>query len=137
MKHLSDQEIQKLLEEQANHDLNNTSDEKIRSYQMVFKALKEAPRGGLPLSFADTVARNAFLQAERRQQKRFWLLLLLTIALALPLTLVLLFVYQPAVTQQFITYIFSHRWIALFVLLMFGLIQFADHWLLGRKGLAN
>jgi hypothetical protein len=137
MKHLSDQEIQKLLDEQDYHKLDDTSDDVVKSYQMVFEALKESPGGGLPLSFADKVARIAVLQAERRQQRRFWLLLLFTILIALPLTLTLLFMYQPAVTQQFITYIFSHRWIALFVLLMFGLIQFADHWLLGRKGLTN
>ena len=131
MKKLTDEEIQKMLEEQqVGHP--DAHPQELHTYKLLFNALREPPEGGLSLRFADRVARLAFAEAEQRQQKRLWLWQLLTLSIALTLATILMLVYQPQAAQELFTYFYEYRWIIIFVIGMFLLIQWADYSLLRK-----
>ena len=133
MKKLTDEEIQKIIEEGSSVETNGKDTDDLRTYKLLFEALREDPAGKLSVNFADRVASKAFVQAEKRQSRQFLLLQLLSIFVALPLSVLLLSFYQPDITQQLSTYLYEARWIISFSILMFVLIQLADHTLLRQK----
>jgi len=131
MKKLTDEEIQKMVEEKQ-FDHTDAESQDLYTYKLLFDALREPPEGGLSLRFADRVARQAFVQAALRQQKRLWLLQIFTISIALPLAAILLLMYQPQVAQNLFDYFYELRWILIFAIGMYLLIQWADYSLLHK-----
>lgn len=127
MKKLTDEQIQKLVEQQQTDQVEGEAAGDLHMYRLLFDALKEEPEGGLSVNFAGRVAQEAFVQAEQRQNKRYLLLQLLSIGLTLPLLIFVLFIYQPELTHTLISYIYEARWIVVFTILMFTLIQIADY----------
>lgn len=131
MKKLTDEEIQKILEEQQfEHPEADSQD--LHTYKLLFDTLRKPPEGSVSLRFADRVARRAFAEAEQRQQKRLWLWQLLTLIIVLPLAAVLILLYQPQAAQELFAYLYKLRWIITFAISMFLLIQWADYSLLRK-----
>ncbi len=138
MKKLTDEEIQKIIEDQQYDKAGGQGEEEdLHAYRLLFEALDEAPADSLSLHFADRVAHKALIQAEQRQNLRYLLLQLLSISVAWPVSIVLLFIYQPVIYQQLSGYLYENRWIVIFSVLMYTLIQIVDYGLVrSRKNLA-
>ena len=136
MKKLTDEEIQKMIEEQQfEHPEADSRD--LHTYKLLFDALREPPEGGLSQQFAKRVARRAFAEAEQRQQNRLWLWQFLTLSIALPIAAILMLIYQPRATQEVFNYLYEFRWIIVFTLGMLLLIQWADYSLLRKYKISH
>ncbi|WPP52983.1 hypothetical protein [Catalinimonas niigatensis] len=132
MKKLTDEEIQKLLETQ-DQDLAYMDSSDAKMYQLLFEALKEEPSEGLSMSFANQVVREALNTDVQRQVRRYWLFTFVSIFVAVCVSVFFLLFYQQPAAKIFFEWILQVRWIILFGLFMFALIQLADYRLVNRK----
>ncbi len=130
MKKLTDEEIQKLLDEQAVSSFDSID---MKTYQLLFEALEEAPSEGLPMGFADQVVREAAHISLKRQIRYYWLLIGASILIALSASMAIIFFYQQPSAIKILAWLAEARWIILFGLLMFALVQVADYRLVNRK----
>ena len=132
MKKLTDKEIQELLETQ-NQKLVYTDSSDVKAYQLLFEALKEEPSEGLPMGFADQVVREAARISVQKQVRRYWLFTFLSIFIALFISIFFLLFYQQPGATLFFEWIAEVRWIVLFILFMFALVQWAAYRLIRKK----
>lgn len=132
MKKLSDKEIQELLESNMQDPSAAASDD-YKTYQLLFDTLAQAPEESLPLNFAEKVSQKAVQLSVKKQVRRYWLMLGLSILFTLSICAVSLFIYQLPAALMIYNWISEVRWIVLFSLVMLGLIQFADYWLMNKK----
>jgi hypothetical protein len=136
MKKLTDEEIQRLLETQ-DQELAYAHSSDVKTYQLLFEALKEEPSEGLPMGFADQVVREAAKISVQKQVRRYWLFTFLSIFIALCVSIFFLLFYQQPGAMIFFEWVVEARWIVLFVLFMFALIQWADYHLMRKSKLLN
>lgn len=132
MKKLTDEEIQKLLETQ-DQDLAYMDSSDAKMYQLLFEALEEEPSEGLSMGFADQVVREALNIDVQKQVRRYWLFTFVSIFVAVCVSVFFLLFYQQPAAKIFFEWVLQARWIVLFSLLMFALIQLADYRLVNRK----
>lgn len=135
MKKLSDKEIQELLDANMQDPSAAASDD-YKTYQLLFDTLAQAPEESLPLNFAEKVSQKAVQLSVKKQVRGYWLMVSLSILFTLCICAISLFIYQLPAALMLYNWISEVRWIVLFSLVMLGLIQFADYWLMNKKRLS-
>ena len=135
MKKLSDKEIQELLASQ-NQYLSDVESDDFKTYQLLFESLAQEPDESLPIDFAEKVTQKAVRLSVQKQIRRYWLMVGLSVIFALCICAISLFVYQLPSALAIFNWVSKVRWIVLFSILMFALIQFADYWLMNKKRLS-
>lgn len=125
MKLLSDEEIQKILEnEEAFPETEKTTDYKI--YSHVFEALSTEPDFELSADFSDHMVSLVSRQMVWKQDLKYYLLLSSIAILAVAAGIgTIAFVNMPVVITLF-SFLQAEKWIILFVLAFFIFIQISD-----------
>lgn len=136
MKKLSDKEIQDLLESKKQY-LSDEDLDAYKTYQLLFDTLSQEPDEGLPIHFAEKVSRKAMRLGVQKQIRRYWLMVGSSILFTLCICAASLFVYQLPSAIAIFKWVSEARWIVLFSVSMFALIQFADYWLMDKKRLSQ
>lgn len=129
MKALNDEELQSLLEgglypveELVNADEKKT----LEQYQLLFETLKEAPKEGLPYSFAATVKNRLQIQLYRKRDAKFCLFALMILSLCFVLFYGLLCLVNIDSANQFIRVVLNFKWVLITGTLVFVSILYLD-----------
>ena len=132
MKDLEKEKLwQKMLDEGKSLP-NDGNEPGIRTYQLLYEALKNEPDITIPEGFAEKVAQRAMTQYSRRDNS-IWLLSFILIAIAILGCGFAMFSLYP----NFFQLLRSQINILGFAGLMFIIIQAADYWLIQRKKIFN
>lgn len=134
MRSLSDEEIQKILEnEEAFPETEKSTDYKV--YCRVFEALSTEPDFELPADFSDHMVSMASRQRVWKRDLRYYFLLSSIAILAIAVGIgTIAFVNMPVVIMLF-SFLQAEKWIIFFVLVLFIFIQISDQRL--KKRLLN
>ena len=126
-----DERIQKMLD-QGKIPVHSANDAEVKAYKTLYRVLEQEPKLSIPMNFAEKVALRAAQhqhQKARVKARRQSVLNLGVIVLSLLISLFSLWYAYP----PFIEYMISHKTIVGFAILMFAVIQLADHWLIRRR----
>lgn len=130
MKKLTDQDIQKIVEERfAKHqpDPSTPLNEEVAAYAQLFTVLATPPAEGLPMDFSAKLGRNLQQQLQKQNRFRFygvWALVFVVAMTVLYFGLMLIDIsYQTNITTK----IMEHKWIFILAFLLLFLIQYLDH----------
>lgn len=128
MKPLSDEEIQAMVEAmRLEGKVTPEEDESVQAYKQLFDELAAEPSLDLSFGFSRNVVRQIQQQEATRHQTKAYLIFGLTLVLMLSLAFgfqAVRSVNDSTETWQALSYI---KWPALFVVALFGLIQWADY----------
>lgn len=128
MKEMNDEELQHLAEQSVliNKSLSLKEEQDLVAYQTLFKKLQAEPVEGLPFNFAATVRRTVQLQAERRGDLKFHIILFVTFITVLASAFGLLYLVSPSASEQLLTLSPKFKWSAALGVLVFWSIQFGS-----------
>jgi sterol desaturase/sphingolipid hydroxylase (fatty acid hydroxylase superfamily) len=137
MKKLTDEEIQKLLEENLSTPGDDfAEDDDIKAYQFLFESLKEEPLTGLPYNFSKKVSAQIKVANNRRQDVKLYFFVTIAIMLTVAIVAGFMAVFNYKSTLQLVNVIGTYKWVILFILAGIVAVQYADQKVVKRnKGL--
>jgi hypothetical protein len=137
MKKLTDEEIQKLLEQNLNipgDELGDNDD--VKAYQLLFDGLKQEPETGLPYNFAKKVVGQIQSAKNRRQDVKLYWLMGVAVILMFITAAVFMAAYNYTDTIKLVSVLNTYKWIIVFVVVVILGVQYFDQRLVRKvKGL--
>ena len=137
MKKLNDEEIQKMLEQRlsiSKDDLTEDSKDDMAAYRFLFENLEKEPSEGLPYDFSKNVTRKVQAAVIRRQERKWSIYITLIIIAAFAGISGFMALFNYKATSQLVTVIGQYKWVILFILVSILVIQYADQYLVKKKG---
>ena len=140
MKQLKEEDIKRLLEEQREEDrrLGSPSDENDEAlYTLLFTALADEPTTLPNIDLAEAVVKQIKINEQKAESFRY------NLAIAAVLIGGVLSVYfaisyiSPANLKSALNFIDAYKWIFMFIIFCFALIEIADKTLIKRNLLSN
>ncbi len=137
MKKLSDEQIQKMLEEQFDFDASPTGDHEkqadLKAYQLLFEALDHTPHYQLPDNFADQVALQATRKQESNEVFRQVMILAACIAGGIIISIGAMYWLDMAFLKNLMLLMGKIKWLLLFCLIILVFVQTCDWFLIIKK----
>ena len=137
MKKLNDEEIQKMLEQRLSipkDDLTEDSKDDMAAYRFLFESLEKEPAEGLPFDFSKKVARKVQAAVTQKQERRWNIYITLIIVAAFAGISGFMALFNYKAISQLVTVIGQYKWVILFILVSILVIQYADQYLIKKKG---
>jgi len=136
MKELNEKELKRLLEEQSEQDRNQGSpfnDDDAALYRMLFTALADEPNMRQDNDLAETVIKQLKANELKKESARYNLLIVFVLIAGILSAYFAISYISPSALNSTLNYVVAYKWVALFIILCFGIIQMADKNLVKRK----
>jgi hypothetical protein len=140
MKTRNDQEIKRLLEEQLTEDENRgvpRSEKDAALYQILFTALADEPDNLKHTGLAEAVLAQIKIKQQRAEASRYNALIAAVIVGGLVFSYFAIAYISPALLNRALSFIYTYKWIFIFIALCFAIIEIADKNLVKRKLVNN
>jgi hypothetical protein len=136
MKKLTDEEIQKLLEQSLNIPDELDGDDDTKAYQLLFDGLREEPEAGLPYNFSKKVVAQVQHARNHRQDVKLYVFMAIGIVFGVAIVAAFIAVFNYKAGVQLVTILDTYKWVVIFMIAGVLGIQYLDQGLLKkRKGL--
>ena len=138
MKELSEEELKQLLEEQFEQDNNQGAlckDDDAALYRLLFTVLAVEPSTLQNIDLAESVVEQIKTDELKKESIRYNLLVVLVIIAGILSAYFAINYISPVALNSALNFIETYRWILVFIILCFGIIQIADKKLV-KKSLA-
>lgn len=136
MKKLTDDELQKLLEESIHLPDELDGDDDAKAYQFLFDGLKEEPEAGLPYNFSKKVVAQVQHARNRRQDVKLYVFMTIGIVFGIAVVAAFIAAFNYKAGVQLVNILDTYKWVVVFMITGVLGIQYLDQGLLKkRKGL--
>jgi hypothetical protein len=128
MKELNNDDIQRMFEHELikPDDTSPQAREDVDAYKMLFNALNQHPEVNIPHNFAVNVASAVKVKSKSYNLISYYVLLFFILIMSAFAVYVLLLAFNQAATIRISTILSPYKWMLLFALFMFLLIQYID-----------
>lgn len=129
MKVWSDEDIQRLLEQETSvddTDLSADQKEDLDAYKMLFAELKREPAGSLPYNFSKNVVLQLQNQTKPTSNFKFYILLVILLIVGSAMFYLLLLYNDDQIISPIFQTIISYKWPLLFCLISIFIVQYLD-----------
>jgi hypothetical protein len=129
MKELNEKELKRLLEEQLAQDGKERSpenDDDADIYRLLFTALADEPNTPLNIDLAESVVKQIKINELKKESIRYNMLIVFVVIAGLLSAYFAISYINPAALNSALNFIETYRWIVVFIILCFGIIQVAD-----------
>jgi len=136
MKALNDEEIKRLLEEQLTEDEKQgspRSEKDVALYQILFTALADEPANLKHNGLAEAVLAQIKVKQQRAEALRYSMLIAAVIVGGLIFTYFAIAYMSPTLLSPALSFIYTYKWIFIFIALCIASIEIADKNLVKRK----
>ena len=140
MKELNEKELKRLLEEQLEQDgkqLSPGNDDDAALYRLLFTALADEPNTSVNINLAESVIKQIKINELKKESIRYNMLIAFVLVAGVLSAYFAISYISPAALNSALNFIETYRWIAIFIILCFGIIQIADKNLVKRNLLSN
>jgi hypothetical protein len=140
MKELNEKELKRLLEEQLEQDgkqLSPGNDDDAALYRLLFTALADEPNTSVNINLAESVIKQIKINELKKESIRYNMLIAFVLIAGVLSAYFAISYISPAALNSALNFIETYRWIAIFIILCFGIIQIADKNLVKRNLLSN
>jgi hypothetical protein len=140
MKEPNEKELKQLLEEQLERDGKQQSpgnDDDAAIYRLLFTALAEEPDTAGNIDLAESVIKQIKINELKKESIRYNLLIVFVFIAGILSAYFAISYISPATLNSALNFIETYRWIAVFIILCFGIIQIADKNLVKKNLLGN
>jgi uncharacterized membrane protein len=136
MKELNEKEFQRLLDEQFKevekqglHNIEEDAD----LYRLLFTALADEPTVLQNNDLADMVVKQIKINEQKAETLRYSMIIAAVLIAGITVAYFSLHYINPAVLKSTLIFMATYKWIFIFFLFCFGLIEIADKNLVKRK----
>ena len=136
MKAIKEEDIQQLAEQQfkkTSGGLSPGNEDDIALYGLLFNALAEEPDGLQSTGLANAVVEQIIADKKTAESIRYNIVIAAVVVAGLAAAYFSLSYVDPATLKSVVGFITVYKWIALFIILCFALIETADKNLVKRK----
>jgi hypothetical protein len=140
MKELNEKELKRLLEEQLEHDGKQRStgnDDDVDLYRLLFTALADEPTALPGLDLADAVIGQIKAREQKRESIRYKIAIVAVILTGLVFAYFSANYINPSLSKPILNFIATYKWLLLFIILCFGVIEIADKNLVKKNLLSS
>jgi len=135
MKKLNDEEIQRLLEhnlaEAGRKDIP-ADDNDLQMYQLLFTELAKEPQVQLKINLSEEVVRRIQIRKDAKEAFRYYVAVTAIIIIGFIYACIAAFTFNPDTVTMAFTIILKYKWILIFTLISFLIIQLLDKTLVKR-----
>ncbi len=140
MKELNEKELKRLLEEQLEQDGKERSpgnDDDATLYRLVFTALADEPNTTVNIDLAESIVKQIKINELKKESIRYNMLIAFVVIAGVLSAYFAINYISPAALNSALNFIGTYRWIAVFIILCFGIIQIADKNLVKKNLLSS
>jgi len=139
MKELSEKELKRLLEEQLEQDGKQRSpgNDDAAFYRLLFTALADEPDAFKNIDLAESVVKQIQVNELKKESIRYNLLIVFVFIAGMLSAYFAISYISPVFLKSALNFIDVYKWIAVFIILCFGIIQIADKNLVKKNLLSS
>jgi len=136
MKALNEEQIKRLLEEQLEHDGKPVLpgiDDDADIYRLLFTALADEPAMSVNTGLAEAVVKQVKINQQEAESLRYKAIIAAVVVAGILSAYFAISYINPTVLKSAVDFIDVYKWVFVFIILCFGLIQIADKNLVKRN----
>jgi len=140
MKEPNEKELKQLLEEQLEQDGEQRSpgnDDDAALYRLLFTALADEPETPGNVDLAESVVKQIKIDELKKESIRYNMLIAFVVIAGVLSAYFAINYISPAALNSALNFIDTYRWIVVFIILCFGIIQIADKNLVKKNLLSS
>lgn len=136
MKQLNEEDIKRLLQQQREQDTKlglPAGENDAEFYGLLFTALADEPATLPNINLAETVVRQIKINEQKAESFRYSIIIASTLIAGVLSAYFSIGYINPIVLKSALNFIDVYKWIFIFIILCFGIIEIADKNLVKRK----